>query len=502
MGPRSALWYLESRQVLQSLRRMVREPRYLLPVLGGLVFLALLLAHHPGTPDVMRFIRPWIPDLAHALVFGLILRLGFPLVPLYFVEPADLMYLVPATVPPPLLMARRTWHSLQLNGRLLMSIVLGTIWITHSLALFGLALLYVLVADQVGVLSYRLKRWQIPVAPLAWVLALLYGLWAAAPTVARVGTISASGVHLASDPVSGLWIGVASGESGAVLMTIAGLVLLAGFNVGLAPSIGDIDWAEAIRKIRLRMVRRGDVASGERNLVAGRLARRGDGTVRPWNFVGRGSLVLAEVKVLVTVRRLVNFRVGLLMVPLAIVVGFAATRFGPHLLAGFLVFALYIMLMISMVPTQYSTMLAGSWLVGLPRTAAVIWAEETGSFLTATGFWLLAWTAAWAGGMPGPLVRTGYLVLLAAGAITSALRIHLWTWFPEANIRTMAGRFLGFLAGLLGYGIAGAWLAVLGMTWGPWAALATAVGEATLLNWWTGQRITVSAGRARVYGTE
>lgn len=502
MGPRSALWYLESRQVVQSVRRMVREPRYLLPVLGGALFVALLIAHHSGGPNLMRFIRPWIPDLAHALVLGILIRLAFPLVPLYFVEPADLMYLVPAAVPSPWLMARRTWHSLQLNGRLLVSIVFGTIWLTHSLALFGLALLYVLAADQVGVLSYRLKRWKVPVAPLAFLSAVLYGIRAAAPVVARASALGWHWTRLARDPLSGLWIGLAAGQPSSFLWTVLGVVLLMAFNIGWAPSIGDVDWAEAIQKIRLRMVRRGDAAIGERTLVAGRVARRGDGTVRRWRFLGRGPLVLAEVKMLVTVRRLLNFRAGLLLVPVAIAAGLVAAHFGPNLLATLLVFALYVMLMISMVPTQYSAMLAGSWLVGLPRTPAVIWAEEAGSILTASGFWVLAWTAAWAGGMPAPLARAGYLVLLAAGAITSALRIHLWTWFPEANIRTMVGRFLGFLAGLLGYGVAGVWLPILGMTWGPWAALLTAIGEATLLNWWTGQRITMGAGRARVYGTE
>jgi hypothetical protein len=96
----------------------------------------------------------------------------------------------------------------------------------------------------------------------------------------------------------------------------------------------------------------------------------------------------------------------------------------------------------------------------------------------------------------------GYAVILTTGLISSAVRLYIWSWFPELSIRSVAGRLVTLAAGLLGYGIASLGLLAGGPVLGPVAAFGLAVAETWALNHGTARRLARAASLARTYGVE
>ena len=487
----SALWYLERRKIVNTLRRARREPRRLLPWIGVPLALARL-AFSGADPHQVMPLGPLVaqfgPLLAALMVAGLLVRLGIPSPPLYFAEAADLVYVVPAGIPPRSLYLRRAWNQIQVYLRMLAGLIFALVWVSLSptaLNLVAVGVLYLVALDQLGLVSYRVKAAGWPVGVLGIGLAALY--------------LALRALHV-PDPTAGLLIDAMTSGGVALVAVAAGVVGILWLGWWLAPEIRDVDWARVAARAKLRAAARGDAPWQAAEQA--RQALRSTGVRRPPRashaIRGRGAWALAEVQILLALRRLQANRVQQGLVLIAAVWGVVAAHLGARDLVATLGIAAYASLFTTF---GGQVLQASPFLAGVPRTTAMLFGEQAGALIGPVGFWLLVWLAAVVAGMPADLAATGAVVLVAIGLIASALRIHLWSWFPEAPGRSVAGRFLGVPAGGVLYGIAGLGF-LLPSPWNLVAIMGLAAAESWALTRWTTARFTWAAGMVRVYGTE
>ncbi len=503
----NGLIYLERREFINGFKRMLREPRRLL-ILAPLVFLLIRVEiPHPHT----NYLAPYVFDLlvrslAVLLGLGLLIRFSIPAEPLYMAEPADAVFILPASVAPWQLMLRRHWLTLVTYFRTFIGFLYMVTFLPIPLEQSGLllifAVLYMILLTEVGILSYRLGQYRVPTS---WfgragaVFYLGYALWPFLKTnrvslphlipLVRLG-------WLGTVILEGMKFGMATGLWAVLVIILAILTLVT------APALQDID----IGRVRLlaltRQARRGESQMSEvsRARALDRMQRSGRSRVRTTHrFWGQGYIALTEAKLVMAVRGLRSRWIPVLLGLSALGGGLLVARTGPSAP----IFALTFLSYISMFGLATGPlMMTQPLLVGVPRTVGLLWAEEIPTLAAWLGLYLLLWTVAAASGLDAPLTAIGYTWIIAFQIVMASWRLFLWSLFPESNLRYTVGRAVSVIGGLMAAAIPLLGIATVPFPWGIPVTLGTAVLESWLINRLTLSRLTWAISHSRIAGQE
>jgi len=506
----AALWFLEWRQLVNTVRGLFREPRRLV-VYAVLLLLAgrLLLV----APQATHIVLPagWTAWLIVALGVAVLApwTLG-TLAPLY-VAPADRTFLVAYSEHVRPLMARQLWYRLAESLRTMMGLVVLVVLFSRASGTLGVAVwlapvffLYLVTARMVaGALTAR----RIPVALIAGALTLGW-LGLNLIRIGRGGTI-----FLGLNPSPAHWPLLATmmaGNPWPVALTWLALTAALGAVAVLWPVPASLEDWRLIDRWALRMaVRRGD--SDGRELFRQYLARRlqsGGAFVHSHRFRLRGPGAVAEMEALSSLRQLrrspwlVAAGAGF-----SIVGGVVMARAGHGAVVLWLFAMAYAGLLFTSVQSRLATVshpVARDPLVlGAPGSGYwYVLAEEAVGFAIQVMIWggglwvatVLGLSVLWSGRA---------LVLVVVGQfVIQSLRLLYWTLFPTVFERQVMARLLSMLTVAVVMGIPLVPLVWLGWPSGIPATAVTAVAEGASLSWWASRRLEWGRGPAPTLGVE
>ncbi len=502
----NGLFYLEQRELINSFKRMIREPRRLL-IFAPFVFLILrLLMPHPNSPIVPTTLASILKGLAVLLGAGLLLRFGFPAEPLYIAEPADLVFVLSSPLPPWQLMLRRHWVTVAT----FVPVVIGLIYLAavipanfgQSALILTYGLVYMVSLDQVGLISYQLARHRIPTALIGRIATLGFLVYAAWPLFQKLGAPFSRLIGSVRLGWLGDWILRGMTMSAWTLLWVAGALALATLTIISAPAINDVDISRVRLRALARQARRGEMSTADvaRARAAARLQHKGrTESHTPYKFWGQGYVALAEAKLMMAFRGLRSRWIPVLLSIVAIGGGILVTHAGTHGPISALVFLSYISVFgIGTGPL----MMTHPLLVGAPRTGGLLWAEEVPSLAQWLGLYFLIWTVAAVSGLSPSMIWFGYTWIIAFQIVLAAWRLLLWSLFPETNLRYTIGRVVSVLGGMLAAGIPLWGIGLIGFPWGIPVTLTTALLESWLIHRLTLGRITWAVSHSRVTGQE
>lgn len=501
----NGLTYLELRELLNAFKRLFHEPRRLI-ILAPLIFLVIRLTlPHPSAPLVPSTFALVLRGLAILLAVALFARFGFPAEPLYLTEPADLIFLLPAPLAPWQLMLRRHWVTLSTYLRVIMGFVylaaILPVNFNQALLMLAFAILYMILFDQVGLMSYRLARHHIPTALIGRIAAAFYLAYVLWPLLHGPDSPVDRVQHL---PLG--WLGEAILRGFYVgswtLLWLVAVLVFSTITLASAPTIHDVDMRRVRLRALTRQARRGESKLSEvaRARATERMERTGKSKIAtPYRFRSLGYLALAEAKMVMALRGLRSRWIPVLLAIVALGGGFLVSRSGAHGALLALAFLSYIsMFGLGTGPL----MMVHPLLVGAPRTAGLLWAEEMPTLLAWLGFYLLLWTVAAVSGLDSRMIWIGYTWLIAFQIVMAAWRLYLWSLFPETNLRYTVGRMVSILGGLVVAAIPLSGIGFLPFPWGLPVTLAIAIAESWLINRLTLVRMTWAISHSRGTGNE